>query len=476
MRLLFAAAEIYPFAKTGGLADVAQALPKALSKMIEVRTVMPLYRFIDRKKFAISNLKRVFSITLGEKRYRISLYSGDNQGVETLFIYNKILCDRETPYGDENSAYPDNDIRFAIFSKAVVKTAQIYGIDILHLNDWHTALAALWSRESLPYFRTVFTIHNLAFQGIFPYESLHKLGLGDTYFTPEGIEFWGQVNLMKAAIAYSDMVTTVSPRYAQEILDPEFGCGLDGFLREHRHKLFGILNGIDTGLFDPEQDPALPHHYSGASFGGKKENKARYCTSQHFEPVDDPLFVFIGRFTQQKGLDIIIEALPLLLKMKLHIAILGEGDPNMASSLKRIAERNDNLSLFFGYEESVSHQMYGSADFLLMPSSFEPCGLNQLIALRYGTIPVVHRVGGLYDTVKDLDDTLPAICGRGIAIKSYDAHGLIEAVERALHLYSDSKAFENIATANMNCDVSFRKSADEYLKHYSNLLGNSSEQ
>jgi starch synthase len=470
MKLLFAAAEIYPYAKTGGLADVAQALPKALSESIEVYSVMPLYRFIDRKKFKISSLGKHFFVTLGKKRHRVSLYRGYNQGIETLFVYEQTLCGRPAPYGDENGDYPDNDIRFGIFSKALVRIAQIYGVDILHLNDWHTALAALWARESLPYFRTVFTIHNLAFQGLFPRESLERLGLPLTCFASEGIEFWGQINCMKAGIAYSDIVTTVSPRYAQEILHPDFGCGLDGFLRSHHHKLYGILNGIDTVLFDPEHDPALPEHYSTKSLQGKRTNKALFCRSHHFRNEEAPLFIFIGRFTEQKGLHLIIEAIHSLLKKEINLAILGEGDPSMASRLEEIAERYTNLSLYFGYDESISHQMYAAADFLLMPSSFEPCGLNQLIALRYGTIPIVHRVGGIYNTIRDMDDPSSKICGRGIAMHTFNASGLTETVERALLLHTAPDLLEETAKNNMQCEVSFQKSAEAYLERYREIL------
>jgi len=472
MKLLFAAAEIYPYAKTGGLADVAQALPKALSEKIEVRSIMPLYDFIDRDSFDIKTLNKSLEITLGENLYRITLYRGFNHDVETLFVYEPLLCKKPSPYGDENGDYTENDLRFGIFSKAVVAVAQIYTVDILHLNDWHTALAALWAQEIFPELHTVFTIHNLAFQGLFPLGTMQRLGLSDDYFRPEGIEFWGQMNCMKAGIAYSDVVTTVSPRYAEEIQQPEFGCGLDGFLRVYRHKLYGILNGIDTLLFDPKQDPALPYRYSEKSLKAKMKNKHLFCMERRFTKIRQPLFIFIGRFTRQKGLDLIIEALPSLLEMKLNLAIIGEGDSEAGSRLQEAARQHNNLWLFLGYNESLSHQMYAAADFLLMPSSFEPCGLNQLISLRYGTLPIVHRVGGLYDTIRDLDDEDSEICGRGIAMQTFDSSGLIEVVKRAVKLHRSPKTFEKTAKSNMRCDVSFQKSAEAYLVLYREILGN----
>jgi starch synthase len=231
MKLLFAAAEIYPYAKTGGLADVAQALPRALTKQIDVLSVMPLYDFIDREKFGLTALGDPFQITLDKDIYKVSLFEGMNQGVRTLFVYEAALCNCQAPYGNKNGDYPNNDLRFGIFSKTLVILSQMFDIDVLHLNDWHTALAALWAKEMFPDLRVVFTIHNLAFQGLFHRESLRRLGLKEHYFTPDGIEFWGEMNCMKAGIAYSNVVTTVSPTYAREILLPEFGCGLKASCR-----------------------------------------------------------------------------------------------------------------------------------------------------------------------------------------------------------------------------------------------------
>ncbi len=466
MKLLFAAAEIFPYAKTGGLADVAQALPSTLSKEIELFSVMPLYDFIDREKFSLTEMHESFQITLGNNIYDISLFEGMNQGVRTLFVHEAMLCHCITPYGNKNGDYLSNDLRFGIFSKTLVILAQMFEIDLLHLNDWHTALAALWAKEILPELHVVYTIHNLAYQGLFPRESIERLGLREHYFTPEGIEFWGEVNCMKAGIAYSDVVTTVSPTYAKEILSPEFGCGLEGFLQVHASKLHGILNGIDTVLFDPLVDNFLPENYGSKKFKTKKNNKILFCTEQGFEDTDKPLIVFIGRFTEQKGLDVIIEVLPKLLKENLNFVILGEGDEVMADALKAVSQHYDNFSILFGYDESLSHRMYAAADFLLMPSRFEPCGLNQLIALRYGTIPIVTEVGGLRDTIRDIDKRDNSTCGQGIVLHTLSSKALIEAVMRSLQLFSDTKQFSTISKSNMHCNVSFKESAKIYLKLY----------
>jgi len=466
MKLLFASSEIYPYAKTGGLADVSQALPKALYQEIDTYSIMPLYGFIDRDKYKIYSLNRSFYINLGVDRYHLSLYQGFNKGVKTIFVHEERLCDREYPYGDElDGDYTDNDIRFAIFCRAIVEVAQIYEIDILHLNDWHTALSALYARELYPKVRIIFTIHNLAFQGVYPISTIDRLGLDPKYLHQDSLEFWGDINFLKAGITYSDIVTTVSPKYAQEILTPEFGCGIDGFLKLHQEKIVGILNGIDTLLFDPLGDSAIPQKYSRYSFYKKSENKRIYCKELGFDN-SLPLFIFIGRFTKQKGLDIIIQALPKILDMELNIAILGEGDMDMALKLIDIEREYDNFSITFGYDESLSHRMYAASDFMLMPSSFEPCGLNQLISLRYGTIPIVHRVGGLYDTISDIDDIDSQICGRGIEITKLDSSSLVEAIERASSIYKSFDILEDIALSNMACDVSFKDSSQIYLMNY----------
>jgi len=466
MKLLFAAAEIFPYAKTGGLSDVAQALPATLVKQIDILSVMPLYDFIDREKFVLTAMNESFQITLGEDIYEVSLFEGMNQGVRTLFVYEATLCHCIAPYGNKNGDYLSNDIRFGIFSKTLVILSQMFNIDVLHLNDWHTALAALWAKELLPELHVIFTIHNLAFQGLFLRDSLERLGLEEHYFTPEGIEFWGDMSCMKAGIAYSDAVTTVSPTYSKEILLPEFGCGLEGFLQVHSHKLHGILNGIDTVLFDPLTDPALPKKYGAGKLANKKNNKIMFYKEYGLKDADKPLIVFIGRFTEQKGLDIIIQALPKLLTMKCNIAILGEGDEAMAEALKSASKNHDNFLIRFGYDESLSHRMYSAADFLLMPSRFEPCGLNQLISLRYGTLPIVNDVGGLHDSVQDIDDRARSICGQGIVLDKLSSNTIVRSVKRALQFFADTKRFSKITKANMHCDVSFEESVKSYLKLY----------
>lgn len=466
MRVLFAASEIYPFAKTGGLADVAHSLPKALGKRHDVTVVMPLYREIGRKKYAIEK-REAFTVSMGGASYEVTLYGCRHDGMEYLFIYAPLLSEREYLYGPPEAGYEDNALRFGLFSHAIVALAKRIHSDIVHLNDWQTALAALLITEDAALrAKTVYTIHNLAYQGVFDASVLQLLGIDRKYFTPEGIEFYGKVNLMKAGIGYADAVTTVSPAYAKEICTPEFGCGLEGFLNAHANKLIGIVNGIDTAHFSPSADEALYRPYKTPR--GKAYNKRRYLASTGLQGEEKPLFIFIGRFTWQKGMDTLISALPEMANEVCNIAILGEGETQYRSDIEAVAGRFGNVYCFFGYDEALAHRMYAAADFLLMPSLFEPCGLNQLIAMHYGAVPVVRRVGGLADTVKPY-----MLCGNGegcgVLFNAPEVMELMSAFRDTLKLYTDKKTFGRIAVHNMKLDVSWHESAAVFETMYKKI-------
>ena len=419
MRVLFAASEVYPFAKTGGLADMAAALPKALEHYCSIDTIMPYYSFIttDAKKV------QSFSLTLGGKTYACALFQKES----LFFLYEKHLCEVQRPYG-----YKNDYLRFAIFSKAISFLARHY--DIIHCNDWHTALVPYYNKRA----KVLFTIHNLAYQGIFDASILPEVEIED--FTMEGFEFYGRVNYLKGAIKYSACLTTVSPTYAKEIQTPQFGCGLDGFIKKYAYKLKGILNGIDYTFFDPQTDPFIHYHYDSASFEKKALNKKQFCS------LDTPLFIFIGRLVEQKGIDRIIEALPDIAKLPIQLIILGDGDEHIKKIL--LQKHYSNIRIIIGYDEKLSHTLYAAADFLLMPSRFEPCGLNQMIAARYGTVPIATPVGGLADTVHN--DTK---CAWGVRIED----GIIQAIEKALQLPR-----QKVATFDMECDFSIDRCAREY--------------
>ena len=461
-KVLFAASEVYPFAKTGGLADVAHALPRALKNLYNVHVVMPLYRMINRTKYTIVPLGESFTIWMGTEEYAIDLYGCTFEGCEYLFIDSPLLCDREFLYGTPEAGYSDNGLRFALFSYAVYALLKRDHYDVIHLNDGQCALAALLiQRDPALSIKTIYTIHNLAYQGIFDTNILENIGISRDYFTMGSLEFYGKVNFMKAGIAYADEVTTVSPTYAREILTREFGCGLEGFLDFHRSKLSGIINGIDSEHFFPATDIALSLPYD--DFKGKKANKSALLKTLGLRGVNKPLFVFIGRFTEQKGIDLLIEVLPKMADLECNIALLGEGEERYHEALNAIVKQYKNIHLTFGYDESFSHRMYAASDFLLMPSLFEPCGLNQMIAFSYGTLPIVHRVGGLADTVKRFETYQEDSCaGYGLVFSTPTARSLLSTVKKGCELFENKKYFERISNHNMKCDFSWRESAVAY--------------
>ena len=467
--LLFCASEVYPFAKTGGLADVSHSLPRALQDSYELKVVMPLYSLIDRKKYAIKSLNKSFSISMNDIDYEVELFGCDYEGLEYIFIYSTLLCDREFLYGTPTSGYPDNALRFTIFCRGIVELLRANTYDIVHLNDWQTALVPLLlQEESEINTKTLFTIHNLAYQGLFSYETLSEIAIDSKYFTIDVLEFYGQMNFMKAAIAYSDAVTTVSQSYADEILTATFGCGLDGFLRSHKSKLTGIINGIDSEHFTPSKDKLLEYPFTNLT--EKKLNKKSYLKEIFLKGISKPLFIFIGRFTSQKGVDLLIESLEEIALNDCNIAILGDGEIQYQEKIKEIVDRYDNIHFEFKYNEVLSHQMYASADFLLMPSLFEPCGLNQMIAMSYGAIPIVHKVGGLKDTVNDymLFDK-ESNKAYGILFEDPSSDSLIYSFNEALALYSTKKDYNKIVKHNMLCDFSWKNSAKLYDKLYKQL-------
>ncbi len=459
MRILFAASEIFPYAKSGGLADVGASLPKALRALDhDVVSVMPLYSFIAQDRFEHNVFE--FEVMLGGVSYNVHCHKEHH----TYFIEAPLLSTTSYMYGEEGRDYADNDLRFGLFGAAVVMLSRALHVEILHLNDWHSALATLWIKaQNLP-IKSVFTIHNLAYQGLFEKTSLRRLGLGIDFFTPERIEFYGKVSFMKAGIAYADTITTVSPNYAKEILTPEFGCGLEGFLRLHVKKLTGVLNGIDTDTYNPVTDTALMHPYSVESLALKEQNKKALYRELGMKDSKKPLFVMISRLVHQKGIDLLIKALDSLLKKPLELLILGDDSGSYRNVLEKASAKHPNLKLIFGYDEALSHRIYAGADFLLMPSIFEPCGLNQMIAMRYGTIPIVHNVGGLHDTVHETHGA----CGWGIRFNTPSSRALLGAVDRALKL--EKEVYLQMQNFNMNCDFSFAPGAKSYHHIYRNLL------
>ncbi len=467
MRVLFISSEIFPFAKSGGLGDVAASLPKALENYCDITSIMPLYNKIDIQKHNIQATGFTFDFDVAGVRYYFELYKTQN----ILFLKDRNhLFDRSEMYGD----FDDNDIRFGIFSYAVLEyiKASKQDYDILHINDWQSALIATLAKEHYYlHSKVVFTIHNLAYQGIFSKQSINRLALKWEYFTPAIMEYHDNINLLKSAIAQSDIVTTVSPTYAKEIQTAQFGCDLENFITDNSYKLEGILNGIDYDEFSPDIDKNILYNYDSNNIEAKKANKRVLLEALFLKDENKPLFIFIGRFTAQKGIDQIISALHILQYMPINIAILGSGEENYNHLLASLSGKYDNVSITIGYDEALARKLYASGDFLYMPSQYEPCGLNQMIAMRYGTIPIVKEVGGLKDSVVDITQIQHTQTpkGWGLTFQNSDAHAFIEVTQKALALYEDQNRYTECVKYDMEFDYSWQSSAKAYVKLYDKL-------
>jgi len=454
MKVLFCSPEVTPFAKTGGLADVSAALPSELRNLgIDCLTAMPLYREISDMQLDLHPVEEISFLTAnGIEQARIYSFG------HILFVENKDYFSRGGMYSYAQQDYPDNLERFAFFSRACVELLFLIGdIDILHCNDWQTALSLAYLKSSsMPQIASVFTIHNLAYQGIFDASQWPSLFLEDSYFSPDYMEFYGRINIMKAGITLADMVNTVSPTYAKEIQTPQFGFGLDGLLRSISHKLTGIINGIDHAVWDPATDPHIAEKYNLHDMSGKTACKIDLQNRFLLEKeISVPLFGIISRLVEQKGIDLILDIIPEMVSMGCQLIILGSGNSRYEEQLRQMAKQyQGSLGITIGFDESLAHAIQAGADFFLMPSRFEPCGLNQMISMHYGTIPIVTPVGGLLDTVIALDEG-PYPCG--MRIRSSDSKNLLETIRQAFILY----------TAKDPLIVEMKKNAMKKLFHWS---------
>ncbi|MGB9824774.1 MAG: glycogen synthase GlgA [Candidatus Hydrothermia bacterium] len=472
MKVLMAASEIDPLAKTGGLADVASSLPKALKKQgIDIVLVMPYYkRFVDKTGFNIRETDYAFEVKLANVNYKGKFYVTQLSEVPVYLLENDFFYDRDNLYGTSTGDYPDNGIRFGFFCYGILELAKfLKDIDILHLNDWQTGLAPLIKLrkyEELKSIKTLISIHNLAYQGIFEKKILEDLNLGYEDFHMDGVEFFGKVNFLKAGIVYSDFINTVSPTYAQEIQTPEYGCGLDGILRKKRDVLFGILNGIDYEVWNPEKDSELYFNYSANNlFEGKQINKLKLLEEIGLKDAQKPLFGIVSRLAEQKGFDLFPSIIEHIAKENLNMVVLGAGDKVYQDMFLDISKRYSNIFVKIGFDPVLAKRIYASSDFFLMPSKYEPCGLGQLIAMRYGTIPVVRSTGGLKDTVKDIDQG-----GYGVVFENYEPLELLKGIKRAISLYENKKLFEECVRKVFSLDFSWATSAMEYIKLYRKML------
>lgn len=485
LKVLFCSSEVAPYAKTGGLADVAGALPEVLAAQgCDVRIFMPYHRSARDRAPDPQPVAEWTSIPIGLHDFHVHFWETRTEAEVPLFLLEKEeFFDRSHLYGHPvRGDYEDNVERFVAFCRAVHPLCIHTGWypDVLHLNDWQSALTAaylhfFWRHD--PYWfrtRSVLTIHNLGYQGLFPDRFFSLTQLPGDAFTMEGMEFWGQMNFLKAGIQYSHRITTVSPQYSLEIQEPENGFGLDGVLRHRSAHLTGILNGIDTTIWNPETDPHLPANYSAENPSGKRRCKEVLTKECGFseDRLGYPLFGMISRLTPQKGFDLLKDCFDDLLSLPLNLVILGTGDAAIEEWLKEKAERySDRFHLRLAFDEGLAHRIEAGADCFLMPSRYEPCGLNQMYSLRYGTIPIVHAVGGLVDSVIDVL-RFPQT-GTGFKFYRYTPEAFLTVVRSALELMQDDTAWSRLLKQAMLQDFSWSRSARAYLEVYESALAES---
>jgi len=475
VKVLFAVSECAPFAKSGGLADVAGSLPKELMKLgTDVRVMLPKYGTIsDEYKKRMKKIKE-FTVSVGWRKQYCGIEELEHRGVTYYFIDNEYYFKREGFYG-----YFDDGERFAYFSRSVLEAlAELeFYPDVLHCHDWHTAIIPYllrmeyYKRKGYGLIRTVFTIHNLQFQGIFPKVVLEDLlGLDDRSFHPSHLEFFGNVNFMKGGLVASDKITTVSPTYKYEIQTPAFGEKLDGLLRERDEDLLGILNGIDEDFYNPADDPYIFQAYTASSLQKKAVNKREIQKQFGLkQSAGTPLIVMISRLTKQKGLDLVKCVLREILHEDLQFIILGTGEWEFEEYLRQAARvYPEKLKVYTGFDEALAHKLYAAADLFLMPSMFEPCGLGQLIAMRYGAVPIVRETGGLNDTVKAWNEFTGE--GNGFSFRNFNAHDMLYTIQRALTFYKNRKAWNSIVKQAMEIDYSWAQSAFRYNQLYAEIV------
>src|SRR5919198_1026713 len=481
LRIVIVASEVVPFAKTGGLADVTGALPKALATLgHQVSVIMPRYPMVESAVRSMERVHEGITVPMGPRTEqaviwgarlapKIPVYSVDHPG----------FFGRDALYTAAAGDYPDNAQRFSFFVKAALAACRALDLqpDVLHCHDWQAALIPAYLKTTLQHdaafapVASLLTIHNIAYQGLFPPDIMECLELPPQVYSPDGIEFYGQVNFLKAGIVYADLINTVSRRYSQEIQTPEFGSGLDGILRYRAPDVYGILNGIDEREWNPATDKLIAARYRPTDLSGKQTCK-RDLLEAFGLPLDlmsIPLIGMISRLVDQKGLDLVESAIHRMLALDLGLVVLGTGDARYEAFLHEIRERYPaKVGVRVGFDNILAHKIEAGSDIFLMPSQFEPCGLNQMDSLKYGTIPVVHATGGLDDTIAPYDPARDA--GNGFKFDDYEPAALLATLQQALAAYRDGAAWERLMRRGMQADFSWAKSAHEYVALYTKAL------
>jgi starch synthase len=477
MKIMITSSEVVPFASTGGLGDVCAALPKALAGQgVETLRMMPLYRQIDREKYRIEPCDAELHIPLGNTWYRGTVWKQAFDGVTTYFIHNEELFDRDGLYGSVEYEYPDNFERFLFFQKAIVKLIDEWNLqpDVVHCNDWQTALLPMLLYHGIDgAFRngsekTLMTIHNLAHQGWAPAEKYYMTQLPDSCYTMHTLEFYGEINMLKGGLVAATAINAVSPSYAKEIMTQAFGSRLNEVLCHRRSVLHGILNGIDYTRWNPSTDPYIPTNYSCADLSGKAECKRLLQESAGFRADPEiPLLGVITRLDTQKGIDLLVESIGQIVARGAQLLILGTGDDRYETACREWAQRwPEQVCAWIEFSSEKAHRIEAGADMFLMPSEFEPCGQNQLYSMRYGTIPVVHGIGGLEDSVVDYAEK----GGAGFKFYGHTPSDFLACLDRALEIYSSPKKWKPLMKRAMKQDFSVVHMAREYMALYEKII------
>lgn len=480
LRILFASSEVAPFAKTGGLADVSGSLPAALASLgHQVAVVMPLYRSVKEGDHDIKLHDKFLTLPFKGQRLTAKVYTTSmSKDIPIYFIQREEFFDRSSLYGTPEGDYFDNPERFIFFSRSIVELSRLIGFEpnVIHCHDWQTSLVPVYLKslyKNVPYFknmRSVLTIHNLAYQGVFPKETISISDLPVELFSMRGLEYYGKMNFMKGGIVFSDLITTVSEKYAQEIQTPEYGYGMEGVLKDRREDLYGILNGVDYSLWNPMTDPHIASNYDEKDISGKKKCKDELKQIYGLKESDEfPIIGMISRLADQKGFDILAEATDHLLGLKICLVILGTGDSKYEKQFAALAKKHPGrLGVKIAFDNVLAHKIEAGSDMFLMPSKYEPCGLNQMYSLKYGTIPVVRATGGLDDTIKEFDPETGK--GTGFKFNAYSSKELVKAIKRAVYLYRNKQLWAKLVKNAMKQDFSWQKSAHKFEEVYKKAL------
>lgn len=481
MKIAFLASEVAPYAKTGGLADVAGALPKYLARAgHEVKVIMPLYRCVRATGLPLLKAAGDLAMDWYDGPAVFSVWEEPTGRATAYFIEKNDYFERDALYGTSAGDYPDNGERFGFFSRAALETLKTldFAPDILHVHDWQAALSLAYLKFVFgedPFFRktkSLFTIHNLAYQGLFEPEILGRIGLPKKLFHVEALEFFRKVSFLKAGLLYSTAINTVSPRYSREIQTPEFGCGLEGLLQMKSDALFGILNGADYSTWDPASDAALVKPYTAADLDGKAACRRDLLSA--FGLPDDkkdlPVIGLVSRLAGQKGLDILVEALGGLFPLGVRLVILGTGEAPIEKALKDAVRRYPSFfGLRIAFDDTLARKIYAGSDMFLIPSRYEPCGLTQMYSLKYGTVPIVRATGGLDDSIQEFDPATGT--GNGLKFQAAEAGALLGSIRKAVRIYGQKATWAKIVRNGMACDFSWERASSEYIALYRKILG-----